>query len=92
LTDSAQREASKLLNTAQSPEAFRAAVEAMKADMGNVTAEQTKTLAGVSSNIANFFSAANGGPPVAAGQPAQPAASPDAGWIDLGGGVRVRAK
>lgn len=62
LTDSAAKEAEKLLNVAQSPEAFQAATEAMQADMANVLTNQTKTLSGISSTIANFFAAANGLP------------------------------
>lgn len=74
LTDSAAKEAEKLINSAQSPEAFAAAIEAMQGDMGNVVGEQTKTIANVSSTIANFLSAANGGPPVdASPRPSAPA-------------------
>jgi hypothetical protein len=69
LTDSAAREAEKLLSTTQSAEAFTAAAQAMKDDMSNVIGEQSKTLAGVSSTIANFFSVANGGGAVAAPAP-----------------------
>lgn len=42
LTDSAAKEASKLLNSAQSPKAFAAAVTAMKQDMDNVIREQDR--------------------------------------------------
>ncbi len=76
LTDSAAREASKLLNVAQSPDAFAGVVQAMKRDAGNVVSEQTKGLGRVSSTIANFFSVANGG--TVGGGTAAP-----------GGGVRV---
>jgi uncharacterized protein YqiB (DUF1249 family) len=70
LTDSAAKEASALINAAQSPDALAAAVNAMKADMANVTREQTNGLNRVSSTIANFFSAANGTPgPTGAGGP-----------------------
>lgn len=69
LTDSAAKEATKLLNTAQSADAFAAAVDAMKGDMANVITEQGKTLAGISSTIGNFFSVTNGGRPVDAPPP-----------------------
>jgi hypothetical protein len=69
LTDSASREAEKLLNTAQAPATFKAVAQAMQNDMNNVTANQTKQIANVSSTIANFFSAINGGRP---GQGASP--------------------
>lgn len=61
LTDSAAREAAKLLSAAQAPETFAAVVQAMKNDMANVVLEQSKGLARVSSTIGNFFSVANGG-------------------------------
>jgi hypothetical protein len=77
LTDSAGREASKLLNAAQSPEAFAAAVQAMQNDMANVVKNQQKQLAGVSGTIANFFGAVNGvGPVQGGGQPPPPAPAP----------------
>lgn len=60
LTDSAQREASRLLNTAMAPDAFAAAVGAMKDDMSNVTAEQARGLSKISDTIGNFFAATNG--------------------------------
>lgn len=72
LTDSAAREAEKLLSSAQAPESFAAAVQAMKGDMGNVVGEQTKGIARVSSTIANFFSVANGGGPVETSTTPQP--------------------
>ncbi len=84
LTDSAQREASKLLNTAQSPEAFSAAVGAMKNDMANVVGEQAKTLNGISGTIASFFAAANGLPPPPAGAPARPAVMPPPQGVPAG--------
>lgn len=71
LTDSAAKEASKLLNSAQSPEAFSAAVEAMKADMANVVNERNKSLAGVSGTVASFL----GGAPIVAPPPAAPSAA-----------------
>lgn len=42
LTDSAQSEANKLLNAAQSPEVFKSVVQAMQADMDNVTSNFDK--------------------------------------------------
>jgi hypothetical protein len=51
LTDSAQREAGKLLNAAQSPEAFAATAIAMKQDMANVIKELDTTVAGFSSTL-----------------------------------------
>ena len=57
LTDSAQKEAANLLNAAQTPEAFTAATEAMKADMGNVTKNQRAQVGNVSSTIAQFLEA-----------------------------------
>lgn len=47
LSDSAAREASKLLNTAQTPDALRAAAEAMIEDMDNVTSGQAQQIAKV---------------------------------------------
>lgn len=72
LTDSAAREATKLLNAAQAPETFAAVVQAMKNDMANVVLEQSKGLARVSSTIGNFFSVVNGGGPV----PTAPSTTP----------------
>jgi len=51
LSDSAQREAAKLLNTAQSPEAFKATVGAMKLDMANVVNEMNNSVSGISSSL-----------------------------------------
>jgi len=76
LTDTAQREASKLLNTAQSPAAFAAAVAAMKNDMGNVIRNQTNTINGLSSSTAKFLQATNGPRPDAA--PGTPSAAANA--------------
>lgn len=70
LTDSAAKEAEKLLNAAQSPEAFAGAVDAMKHDMANVVAEKNKSLAGVSGTIASFLN----GEPVQAGTTTTPTA------------------
>lgn len=70
LTDSAAREASKLLNAAQAGETFAAVVQAMKNDMANVVLEQSKGLARVSSTIGNFFSVVNGGGAVPTTAPA----------------------
>ncbi len=76
LTDSAAREASKLLNVAQAPEVFAGVVQAMKNDAGNVVTEQTKGLGRVSSTIANFFSVANGGGLVGGGPTTPPPVRP----------------
>jgi hypothetical protein len=62
LTDSAAREATKLLSAAQAPETFAAVAQAMKNDMGNVTAEQANGLAKVSQTISDFFKVAHGLP------------------------------
>lgn len=70
LTDSAAKEAEKLLSTAQSPEAFSAAVDAMKADMGNVVSEQAQGLSKISDTIGGFFAAVNGVQPGATPKPA----------------------
>ena len=72
LTDSAAREAEKLLSSSQSPEALQAAVDAMKADMANVVSEQAKGLAKISETIGTFFSVANGGGPVQPNTPTAP--------------------
>jgi hypothetical protein len=77
LSDTAAREATKLLNASMSKGAFAGAVDAMRGDMANLQSQQAKTLAGVSSTIANFFAAANGLPPTAAPAPkAPPPATP----------------
>jgi len=75
LTDTAQREASKLLNTAQSPQAFAAAVTAMKNDMGNVIRNQTQTINGLSATTAKFLQATRGPRPDAAPGSASAAAN-----------------
>jgi hypothetical protein len=62
LTDSASKEAGKLLNAAQTPEAFQAAAQEMQADMRNFQGENLKTINGVSSTIAKFLSAQTGVP------------------------------
>lgn len=62
LSDTAAKEATKLLNAAQSPEAFQAAVGAMQDDMDNTIRQQSAGIKKVSGNIANFFAAANGTP------------------------------
>lgn len=63
LTDSAAKEAEKLLNAAQAPETLAAAIEAMQGDMSNIVGEQAKGLARVSKTIGDFFAVANGTPP-----------------------------
>jgi len=55
LTDSAQREASNLLNAAQSPEAFAAAVSAMKQDMDNVNVEFNKSIGDFAPNVGKLL-------------------------------------
>jgi hypothetical protein len=89
LSDSATREAGHLLNATQSPEAFAAAATAMKNDMANVLGEQSKTLAGVSETLGNFFSAVNGGGPVQGrSAPTAPGAGDAAGGPTTGGTMR----
>lgn len=63
LTDSAQKEAQKLMNAAQAPETLAAVADAMKNDMANVIGEQNKGIGRVSQTIANFLNVANGGNP-----------------------------
>jgi hypothetical protein len=55
LTDSAAREAEKLLSAAQAPETLAAVATGMKNDMANVVKNQTKQIGKVSSTIANFL-------------------------------------
>ncbi len=55
LTDTASKKADSLLSAAQTPEAFAAAVEAMQADMRNVTKNQASQIANVSDTIARFL-------------------------------------
>lgn len=66
LSDSAAKEAEKLLNAAQTPEAFAAAAGAMQNDMQNVTKNQLKQIGNVSDTIARFLGTATGHPPAAA--------------------------
>jgi hypothetical protein len=61
LTDTAQREAGKLINAAQNPQMFLAATEQMKNDMNVIQDNQEKQIASVSRNIANFLKVNNGG-------------------------------
>lgn len=68
LSDTAAKEAEKLLNAAQTPEAFAAAAGAMQNDMQNVTKNQIKQIGNVSDTIAKFLSVATGTPaPAGAG-------------------------
>ena len=60
LTDSATKAADQLLNAAQTPEAFNAAIGAMQKDMQNVTANQVKQIGSVSGTVAKFLAKANG--------------------------------
>jgi hypothetical protein len=62
LSDSAQKEASKLLNAAQNPEQFQAAIQAMTQDMENVLKNQTVALSKTAPNVAKFLAVANGQP------------------------------
>ena len=57
LTDSAAKEVQKLVNAAQTPEAFQAATEAMQADMANVVGAQERQINGISSTIGAFLKA-----------------------------------
>jgi len=80
LSDTATKEATKLLNASQSPEAFQAATQAMRDDMDNVIKRQTEGLSNVSRTIANFFGAANNvpvGSPSAAPAGGKPALDPE---------------
>lgn len=72
LSDTAAKEAEKLLNAAQTPEAFAAAAGAMQNDMQNVTKNQIKQIGGVSDTIAKFLSVAMGTPAPAGGNVAAP--------------------
>lgn len=87
LSDTAAREATKLLNAAQAPESFAAAVTAMQNDMANVTGNQRKQIANVSGTIANFFGAVHGQGATAA-EPVTPPAAP----VTLGQIVTVRGQ
>ncbi len=51
LTDSASREAEKLLNAAMTPDQFKAAVETMKADMQNVSVSFDASLGDIKNNM-----------------------------------------
>jgi hypothetical protein len=82
LTDAAAREAEKLLNTAQSPRAFAAAVQAMRDDMANVQKNYQ-------AQVANMRGQMRG----AGGQTQAPTESaPETGWTDVGGGILIRPK
>lgn len=54
LSDSATHEATALLNSAQSPQAFAAAVNAMKSDINNITANQDRSLEALHESIAKI--------------------------------------
>ena len=64
LSDSAAKEASRLLNSAQTPEAFTAALEAMQDDMANVIKRQEENIAKTAPLVGNFLSVAAGHGPV----------------------------
>ena len=55
LTDSAQAEADKLLNAAQSPAQFSAVVSAMQQDMANVNTNFNSQLSSFAPNVANLL-------------------------------------
>jgi predicted nucleic acid-binding Zn ribbon protein len=61
LTDSAQAQADKLLNAAQSPAAFAATAQAMKNDMANVNNNYGNQISAFSPNITNLLGLASGG-------------------------------
>jgi hypothetical protein len=61
LTDSAAKQASALLNAAQTPKAFEAAAGAMQNDMENVTKNQAKQINAVSSTVGQFLGAGGAG-------------------------------
>ncbi len=61
LTDTAQAQADKLLNAAQSPEVFAQVVTAMKNDMTNVNSEQGASLSDFAPNVSNLLGLATGG-------------------------------
>jgi hypothetical protein len=79
LTDSAAREAAKLLNAAQSPRAFAAAAKAMKDDMANVRNNYKAQVSGLQQQMRG-----TGGAP-----PEAPTETP---WTDVGGGILIRPK
>lgn len=81
LTDSAAREASRLLSTAQSPRAFAAAVRAMKADMENVRKNYKLQVSDLQGQMRG-----------AGAPPAEKPPAADAGWMDVGGGIQIRKK
>ena len=61
LTDSASAAVDQLINSAQSPEAFKATIQAMQADMANVNGEYANTISGFAPNVANLLGMATGG-------------------------------
>lgn len=84
LSQGAAQKAEQLLNAAQTPQAFDAAVAAMRRDMANVTEGQRHQIAGISSTIANFLASATGDPAATAtsGVGAPPAPSVGATGAD----------
>lgn len=62
LTDSAAKEMARLLNAAQSKEAFAAVSQGMQNDMDRFTGNQNKQIANESAILGNFFAAVNGTP------------------------------
>lgn len=83
LTDSAAREATKLLNAAMSPKAFSAAVKAMKDDMANVQSNYKKQIGQLQGQMRGVNGQA---------APAPTAPPDDTGWTDVGGGILIRPK
>lgn len=69
LTDSAQKEAERLMNAAQSPEALTATINAMKADMSNVSNEMNKSVNQLPSAIASIVKQMSGGANQSPSQP-----------------------
>lgn len=72
ITDTAAKEAGKLLNAYQTPAAFQAATDAMRADMQNVQHENMAEINKTSSVIANFLGSSTGFGPVGPTTPASP--------------------
>ncbi len=92
LTDTAQSQAEKLLNSAKSPEAFEAIVNAMKNDMSNVNNEYGKSIGQYAPNVANLLGAASGGtvdPTLGFGSPASTIGGPTSQTTPSGIGYTV---
>lgn len=61
LTDSASKATEHLLSAATSPEAFKAAVDAMKQDMNNVTTNYEDQISSISQVVSNIMGIGSGG-------------------------------